>query len=259
MLETKRFRKIKSLKKKSREKKPMNDWSTQPNVLSGNGLYLDADNNKNFILKTCCPENIIIKKELPQQGHRNILQARIYSDINGQNYTMIEHHEAHRHFSLKKLPNILNSTTRTPKYVFQELVRAINHLHRNGVAHQNLCLQVIVYDKSTPNILLENSAARSPRRKPYFECPMAPRRTNSEYSRDLWSLGVILYMLYTGVPPYKLANSKVDSDYATLAAFGVATLLNGVNPTAEAWVVKALQSLLTQPEARYLPLWVLDN
>ena len=108
--------------------------------------------------------------------------------------------------------------------IIRQILAAVSHLHSNGIAHRDINPQNIymVTNKQDFNIKLSSfysaifnlnpDALRTIRETPYY---FSPEFLHKEYSikSDIWSCGVILYILLCGYPPFKgeyLADIEVE-------------------------------------------------
>ena len=90
---------------------------------------------------------------------------------------------------------------------------AINYLHREGIAHRDLKLENFLFEDSgmqNPLKLIDFGLSKHfvPRESMHQVVGSAyytaPEVLNGDYDQrcDVWSLGVISYMLLTGAPPF---------------------------------------------------------
>lgn len=96
----------------------------------------------------------------------------------------------------------------------KQLVSAVEMIHSRGVTHCDLKLDNILIDESNLNTTLIDfgcSAEHPEVDPPEFVCGspayMPPEQIGNKgldfYKADVWSLGVVLYTLVTGIFPFK--------------------------------------------------------
>lgn len=104
--------------------------------------------------------------------------------------------------------------------VMQQLQRAVSYLHSNGQTHRDLKPENIVYETSEDNaniklidfgtatIFNSDDKLKAKLGTAYY---IAPEVLKQDYDNrcDIWSAGVIMYILLCGSPPF---NAKKDKD-----------------------------------------------
>ncbi|XP_012252791.2 MAP kinase-interacting serine/threonine-protein kinase 1 isoform X3 [Athalia rosae] len=160
------------------------------------------------------------------QGHANIIQLIEFFEDDERFYLVFE--KVNGGQLLNRIQERIHFTEREASQIVKEIASALNFLHKKGIAHRDLKPENIlcVYpDKLTPIKVCDfdlgsgikfNNSLSSPIATPQLLTPvgsaefMAPEvveafigEVNSYDKRcDLWSLGVIMYILLCGYPPF---------------------------------------------------------
>lgn len=113
-----------------------------------------------------------------------------------------------------------------------KMLSAIAYCHRQGVSHRDLKLENFIFVTKSPDsdlklidFGLSKKYGSSIRRMstmvgtPYYMAPEVVTGKDSGYTQacDVWSIGVITYMLLSGTPPF-----KGESDHQVLQSVRVA-------------------------------------
>merc|ERR1712036_180902 len=163
------------------------------------------------------------------RGHKNIIQLIEYFEEADRFYLVFE--KIHGGQLLDHIQNRVRFTEKEASYVIRDLASALQFLHKKGIAHRDLKPENVLCeyeDQLCPVKLCDfdlgsgikfNSQLTSPISTPALLTPvgsaefMAPEvveafMDDSErdlaYDKrcDLWSLGIIMYILLCGYPPF---------------------------------------------------------
>ncbi|KAM3130314.1 hypothetical protein pb186bvf_017610 [Paramecium bursaria] len=146
--------------------------------------------------------------------------------------------------------------------IFLQIIQAINHCHKNDICHRDLKpenfllldksadapikvidfgLSAVFHDDKEGNIQMTTKAGT-----PYY---ISPEILSGQYDElcDIWSSGVILYILLTGIPPF---NGRTDAEIMAAVKKGVFDVsipaFNGVSEE----VKDLLHKMLCKPNVR---------
>lgn len=160
------------------------------------------------------------------QGHPNIIQLLEFFEDQNRFYLVFEKVEGGQ--LLSRIQERIHFTEREASMIVRDLASALNFLHSKGIAHRDLKPENILCvhpDKLSPVKICDfdlgsgikfNTSLNSPLATPQLLTPvgsaefMAPEvveafvgEANTYDKRcDLWSLGVVMYILLCGYPPF---------------------------------------------------------
>lgn len=157
---------------------------------------------------------------LKSLDHPNII--KIYQYFNTKNKIFIAFEFCSGGELFDQLVRARSFKEKNIAYIMRQLISAVNFLHLNGIIHRDLKPENIVIEnqlkkgQETFTIkLIDFGTSRMYRNKSHTkkrnfkECIgssyyMAPEVLNENYNEkcDVWSLGVIMYMLLSGTPPF---------------------------------------------------------
>lgn len=161
------------------------------------------------------------------QGHPNIIQLLEYYEDEEKFYLVFEKVEGGQ--LLEKIQERIHFSEKEASQIVRDLASALSFLHSKGIAHRDLKPENIlcVYpDKLSPVKICDfdlgsgikfNTSVHSPLATPLLLTPvgsaefmapeivdafLGPEPTGYDKRCDLWSLGVVVYILLCGYPPF---------------------------------------------------------
>jgi len=161
-------------------------------------------------------------KDLKLLGEEvNILKKLAHPNINRLIETFDTKHHLYIVLELLKGENLFENIIRQRKYteddaanVVKQVARACEYMHPRGVIHRDLKPENLVYlDKEKKHICVtdfglsksvanEGDLMKTACGTPAFVAPEILRQERYDSQVDMWSLGVILYTMLCGYPPF---------------------------------------------------------
>lgn len=184
------------------------------------------------------------------------------------------------------MEKIMGSTTSSPSYhssshkgsgfrigqtqkYFRQVVTGVQALHRMSIAHRDLSLENIFVDSKDQCKIGDFGLAvtgRMKRRthvgKAFYAAPECSNgQAYAPQKIDLWSLGIILYMMLTGSPLFNSA-LETDPNFALFLKYGLRGLLEHlpIPPNLSSDALDLLENLIAlDPDARLSPEEILSH
>lgn len=166
---------------------------------------------------------------LAKLSHPNIMQIYEFFDDNSNFYIVSEYCQGGELFDMITDKGCFSEKEASP--IMKQLLSAICYCHQNNVVHRDLKPENILLDNKNdknPVIkLIDWGGARyfSKSKKmtkingtPYYIAPEVLREVYDEKC-DIWSAGVILYILLCGYPPFNGETDKEIMDAVKLGEF----------------------------------------
>lgn len=156
---------------------------------------------------------------LKQLAHENIIKIYEMFEDEAQFYLVTELCRGGDLYEEISKRSQKNFSERSAAHIMREILLAINHCHSENICHRDLKPENILLDTDNKVKLIDFGAAETFDKQQgmkgmigtaYYIAPeVLNEKGNYNEKCDMWSLGVILYMLLTGLAPF---NGKTEED-----------------------------------------------
>jgi len=102
--------------------------------------------------------------------------------------------------------------------IMHQICSAVKHIHDMGIAHRDLKPENLLLSSNNHDAVIKltdfgfaketTSGLQTPCYTPYYVAPEVLASEKYDVSCDIWSLGVIMYILICGYPPFYSSNGK---------------------------------------------------
>jgi len=166
------------------------------------------------------------------------------------------------------------------RFWFKQILEGVSHLQRMGVCHRDMSLENILVDEFKRSVVIDlgmclrvpyddgenvtDVSAGTLRRlmRPLIPCGkpnyISPEVLKSEeafdgFAIDLWALGVILFIMLVGLPPWEFAREE-DPRYRMVVKGGLERMLKSWDRAVSPLAADLLQKMLREDPRQRLSL-----
>ena len=159
---------------------------------------------------------VAIARVLTSQPHPNIVTFKESYVTESECLLVMEHCSGGDLFTFNEQVHKFHIPQPVIQRLMSEIVNGLTHLHSLGIAHRDIALENILLDEHLHSRLCDFGLAAQNASvfhdrvgRPFY---MAPEVYNDSlgpydgFKADIWSLGVLLFILVTGNPPFQFAS-----------------------------------------------------
>ena len=215
------------------EKKIDREFTYLKGPLLGKGSYsqcymLTDEHNNTFACKVIKKSSLterslrLLKSEITVHrvcDHKNIVQFIRYFEDTHNVYILLEKCDESLMDALKEQKILTEDKTR---YFLKHIVEGVMYLHEQNIVHRDIKLSNIFVRENVAKIGDFGMALKLMERlyvkcgTPNYIAPEVLRGTGYGFEVDIWAIGVVLYTLLLGAPPFEAKGS--DKVYQRIIA-----------------------------------------
>ena len=177
---------------------------------------------------------IIMAQFLSARPHRNIIQFKGCYFTRTDCFLLMEYCSGGDLFTFNEQIHSCQMPESLIQRMFTEIISGVEHLHSFGLAHRDISLENVFLDGNLHCKLADfglaaqdGSVCRGKVGKPFYMAPEVYQDSSCSYdglNADIWSLGVLLFILFTGNPPFEVSSVE-DERFQVIQRYGVRELL----------------------------------
>ncbi|CEG44362.1 serine threonine protein kinase [Plasmopara halstedii] len=244
-----------------------------PVVVKQVSLERLARTMKEFSLNNHLVDNPFVEKEIGEiirtaGGHPNLVQYKD-SFIERQTLSLVMEYcadgDLYNYLSRQKQRTMACSNA---LHVLFQISTGLAFLHKHGIAHRDISLENIMLHQGQIKLgdfglaTYAASASGCQVGKKYYMAPeIVAGKTYDPKVADIWSLGIVIFIMLTGSPLVPLASSSVKS-FRIVQQVGIKPVLQawGVASTMSASALQLLSGMLqTDPQKRLTVTQILEH
>ncbi|KAG9400904.1 hypothetical protein AC1031_009626 [Aphanomyces cochlioides] len=168
-------------------------------------------------------------------GHANVLRLLDAFEQDGSQYFVLEYCAHGDLFTILRNTPHQRFGAKEALHYFTQVCRGLEYLHSVGIAHGDVSLENVLVTTSDQCKLMDFGLAaesshvqRSTAVGKFFYMPpeMYLGVSYDAMKADMWSLGILLIIMLTGMPPFGQTNST-DNVFISFGTYGIRTILRG--------------------------------
>ena len=189
----------------------------------GTGAYGEVRKAKHYSSNSLRAVKIIYKQDLLEEEKKTIMKeililkktdhphiVKIYEFFEDDRFMYIIMELITGGELFDRIQEVRHFNERTAAKILYDLLKGVNYLHKQNIVHRDLKPENILFtekkvlkivDFGTSRIFDKNKVMRQTHGTPYYIAPEVIKH-NYDYKCDIWSCGVIFYILLSGFPPF---------------------------------------------------------
>lgn len=196
----------------------------------GTGAYGEVRKAKHYSSNEMRAIKIIYKQDLPEEEKNAIMKeililkktdhphiVKIYEFFEDERFMYIVMELITGGELFDRIQQVHHFTEKKAAEILFDLLKGVNYLHKQSVVHRDLKPENILFtgdkilkivDFGTSRVYDGKKAMRQTHGTPYYIAPEVLKH-NYDFKCDIWSCGVIFYILLSGFPPF---NGESDEE-----------------------------------------------
>lgn len=193
-------------------------------MVSGN-VYAAKVIDRNSLKKEKTKQKLMTEIKIHKSvNHKNVVKFEHFFNDDHYIYILLEICYCQSMIELLKARKRLNEAE--AKFILYQVLIAVQHLHNNRIIHRDLKLGNLLLTEDmvikiadfglATQLEFDGQRKRTICGTPNYIAPEILRDLGHSYEVDIWSIGVILYTMLVGVPPFE--TNDVKSTYKKIKA-----------------------------------------
>ncbi|KAF0697542.1 Aste57867_11785 [Aphanomyces stellatus] len=192
-------------------------------------------------------------------GHPHVLRMRADFEDAGYEHFVLDYCPTGELFDELSAAGSFDAATALA--YFRQIVQGLSFMHSRGIAHRDVSLENVLLDAAHTCYVCDFGLAATTSQwhmdsvgKAFYMAPEVVSGLLYDATKaDVWSLGVVLFMMLTGAPLFSVAND-MDARYTYLKTHGLKAIVQAWHLNIEPRLVSLLEGMLACDPTRRMSM-----